>query len=324
MKKVFVVGHNGMVGSAIFRKLKQKKHIELITAEKNKLNLIDQNQVKRFFNRNKIDEVYFCAAKVGGINANNIYPADFIFENLQMELNVINSSFKAGIKKLLFLGTSCAYPKYADQPIKEDQLLKGYLEKTNEPYALAKLSGLKMCESYNRQFEKKYSIDYRSVMPTNIYGPGDNYNLENSHVVPALIRKMHEAKEKNLKQVKVWGTGKAKREFLFVEDLADACIFIMNLSKKKFYGLKKQNLHHINIGTGKDLSIKDLVNKIKSIVGFEGKIEFQKDFPDGTPRKVLDISRIEKLGWKSKIPLEEGLIITYENYLDNIDTLRNK
>jgi GDP-L-fucose synthase len=310
--KIFIAGHNGMVGSVLVRLLKKKK-VEIITKEKKELNLLDQKKVQTFFKNNKIDQVYLAAARVGGINANNIYPAEFIYENLMIQNNVIHSAFLTGVKKLLFLGSSCIYPKYAKQPMKEEELLTGKLEPTNEPYALAKIAGIKMCESYNRQYSNSHGIDYRCVMPTNLYGPGDNYHPENSHVVPGLIRRFHEAKVNNLKFVNIWGTGLPLREFLHVEDMARASIQVMNVNKKKYYKIIKP-MSHINIGTGKEVSIKTLAKKIKKIVDFRGNIKFDATKPNGTLRKLTNVRRIVKIGFKHKIDLEEGLEQAYMDF----------
>ncbi len=314
-KKIFVCGHNGMVGSAILRQLDKKENIEIFTKTREQLNLEDQNQVKRFFNGNSFDEVYLCAAKVGGIIANNDYPYDFIFKNLEIQNNVINACIFNGITKLLFLGSSCIYPRDCSQPIQEEDLLTGLLEKTNEPYAIAKIAGIKLCESANRQF----GLDYRCVMPTNLYGPGDNFNLENSHVIPALLRKFHEAKIKSQKYVEIWGSGKPFREFLHVEDMANASIHVMDLDKKE---IDEKNYSHINIGTGNDISIYDLSNLISKIVGFKGELKFDSSRPDGTPRKCLNIDKITSLGWIPKIPLESGLRDTYKWYKNHHQELR--
>ena len=310
--KIFIAGHKGMVGSALVRLLKKKK-VEIITKEKKELNLLDQKKVRTFFKNNKIDQVYLAAAKVGGIEANNTYPAEFIYENLMIQNNVIHSAFLSGVKKLLFLGSSCIYPKNAKQPMKEEELLTGKLEPTNEPYALAKIAGIKMCESYNRQYGNSHGIDYRCVMPTNLYGPGDNYHLENSHVVPALIRRFHEAKVNNLKSVTIWGTGLPLREFLHVEDMARASIQIMNLDKKKYNKIAKP-MSHINIGSGREVSIKTLAKKIKKIVYFRGNIKFDKTKLDGALRKFINVRRLDKIGFKYKIDLEEGLEQTYLDF----------
>ena len=311
-QKIFIAGHKGMVGSALVSLLKRKK-VKIVTKEKKELDLLNQKKVQTFFKNNKIDQIYLAAARVGGINANNIYPAEFIYENLMIQNNVIHSAFLSGVKKLLFLGSSCIYPKNSKQPMKEEELLTGKLEPTNEPYAIAKIAGIKMCESYNQQYGKLYGIDYRCVMPTNLYGPGDNYHPKNSHVVPGLIRRFHEAKVNNLKFVTIWGTGSPLREFLHVEDMARASIQIMNFDKKKYYKIIKP-MSHINIGSGKDLTIKELAENIKQIVGFKGKIHFDLEKPDGVLRKFLDRKRINSLGFKPKISLRQGLAKTYQNF----------
>ena len=316
MKKsrIFIAGHKGMVGSALVRIL-QKQDVDLIIKEKKELNLLNQNDVQNFFKNEKIDQVYLSAAKVGGIYANNIYPAEFIYENLTIQTNIIHSAFSNGVKKLLFLGSSCIYPKNAKQPMQEEELLTGKLEPTNEPYAIAKIAGIKMCDSYNRQYGKSHEIDYRSVMPTNLYGKGDNYHAKNSHVIPGLIGKFHQAKINNESQVVVWGSGTAKREFLFVDDMADACIYIMNLKANNYYSCIKPN-NHINIGSGEELTIKELAIIIKDVVEYKGDIKFDPTKPDGSPRKLMDSSRINKLGWYSKVALKEGLSKTYREFLN--------
>ena len=318
-KKIFIAGHNGMVGSALVRHLKVQ-NVEIITKDRTELDLLNQDKVYNFFKDEKIDEVYLAAAKVGGIHANNTYRADFIYQNLTIQTNVIHSSFLNGVKKLLFLGSSCIYPKNANQPVKEEELLTGKIESTNEPYAVAKIAGIKMCESYNRQYGKSYNIDYRSVMPTNLYGPGDNYHPENSHVIPGLIYRFHQSKINNLPEVIVWGTGTPKREFLYVDDMADASIYIMNLDKKIY--LKKTTLMrgHINVGSGLDITIEELSRIIKKITEFQGSIEFDNNKLEGTPRKLLDSKLLNSLGWKSKISLEEGLLKTYKEFLLNYET----
>ena len=313
-ERIFIAGHKGLVGSAIYRLLNHSTNYELITINHEELDLTNQNSVKEFFSKNHITQVYLAAAKVGGIYANENYPADFIYQNLLIQSNIIYSAFKSGVKKLLFLGSSCIYPKLANQPIKESELLNGYLEKTNEPYAIAKIAGIKLCESFNRQYSKSHGIDFRSIMPTNIYGPGDNYHPQNSHVIPALIRRIHEAKIKNLGNVQIWGTGKAMREFLFVDDLASASIHIMNLEKEIFQSEINPMCSHINVGTGQDITIKELASKIKEVVGYEGELIFDATKPDGTPRKLLDIKKLSRLGWRYKTKLSEGLKITYEDY----------
>jgi len=311
MKKIFLAGHNGMVGSAIHKLLKYRKNIKIITRSHSELDLCDQIAVKNFMEIESPDEVIIAAAKVGGIHANNMYPADFIYQNLQMQSNLIHFSHIQNVEKLLFLGSSCIYPKYAKQPMKEDVLLTGSLEQTNEPYAIAKIAGIKLCESYNRQ----YGRDYRSVMPTNLYGPGDNYHQENSHVVPGLIRRFHEAKAKDQETVIVWGTGKPRREFLYVDDMAEACLFIHNIDKKIFEKQTQKQLSHINIGTGIDLTIKELAQTIKEVVGYKGRIIFDTTKPDGTPRKLLNVDLIKKLGWKAQTKLIDGLTLSYHDYL---------
>ena len=310
---IFIAGHKGMVGSALVRLLKRKK-VKIITKEKKELNLLDQKKVQAFFKNNKVDQVYLAAARAGGIYANNTYPAAFIYENLMIQNNVIHSAFLSGVKKLLFLGSSCIYPKNAKQPMKEEELLTGKLETTNEPYAIAKIAGIKMCESYNRQYGNSHGIDYRCVMPTNLYGPGDNYHPENSHVVPGLIRRFYEAKVKNLKFVTIWGTGSPLREFLHVEDMAPASIQIMNLNKKKYNKIVKP-MSHINIGSGREITIKELAKTIKIIVNYNGKIKFDITKPNGTSRKLVNISRLVKIGFEHKIDLEKGLEQVYMNFV---------
>jgi len=312
-KKIFVAGHRGMVGSAIVRRLQNAGHTNIITRTKGELDLLDQAAVYAFFQQTPIDEVYLAAAKVGGILANNNYPAAFIHENLMIEANIIHAAHAAGVKKLLFLGSSCIYPKHAPQPMKEDALLTGTLEPTNEPYAIAKIAGIKLCESFNRQ----YGCDYRSVMPTNLYGPRDNFHPENSHVIPALMRRFHEAKEKGDDTVTVWGTGKPMREFLHVNDLADACVFVMNLPRAAYRRETEPMLSHINAGTGTDISIADLADMIARVVGFKGRILFDPAMPDGTPRKRLDVSKLSRMGWRAGISLEQGLKQTYAWFLKN-------
>ncbi len=318
-EKIFIAGHKGLVGSAIYKLLKYSTNHELITTTHAELDLTNQSLVKEFFSKNNITQVYLAAAKVGGIYANDNYPADFIYQNLLIQSNIINFAFKYGVKKLLFLGSSCIYPKLASQPINESELLNGYLEKTNEPYAIAKIAGIKLCESFNRQYSKSHSIDYRSIMPTNIYGPGDNYHPENSHVIPALIRRIHEAKIKDFGNVKIWGTGNAMREFLFVDDLASASVHVMNLEKAIFYNNIDPMCSHINVGTGEDLTIKDLALKIKEVIGYQGELIFDTTKPDGTPRKLLNIQKLSNLGWEYKTSLKEGLKITYEDYKLNTE-----
>ncbi|MDK9414722.1 GDP-L-fucose synthase [Klebsiella pneumoniae] len=317
-KRVYIAGHNGMVGSALVRNLESRNDVELILKTRQELNLLDQQAVNNFFKTEEIDEVYLSAAKVGGIMANNTYPADFIYEKLMIASNIIHAAHVNDINKLLFLGSSCIYPKLANQPISEAELLQGTLEPTNEPYAIAKIAGIKLCESYNRQ----YNRDYRSVMPTNLYGPFDNFHPTNSHVVPALIRRFHEAKENDQAEVIVWGSGNPKREFLYVDEMAAASVYVMELNKDVYNQFTEPMLSHINVGTGRDCSIKELASAIASVVGYKGKITFDSTKPDGTPRKLLDVSRLAALGWTSKLSLHDGLVDTYQWYLDNQDTFR--
>ena len=313
--RIFIAGHNGMVGSALIRLLQKQKRIEIITRDRAQLDLTNQAEVQKFFNKEKINQVYLAAAKVGGIYANNTFPAEFIYENLMIEINVINSAFLSGVKKLLFLGSSCIYPKYAKQPMKEEELLTGKLEPTNEPYAISKIAGIKLCESYNRQYSKSHSINFRSVMPTNLYGPGDNYHPKNSHVIPGLIRRFHEAKNAKAPFVNVWGTGKAKREFLYIDDMASACVHIMNLKESTF---NQQSISHINAGSGSDLTISELAEIIKNVVGYKGHIKFDPTKPDGSPRKFIDSKRLNDLGWKPKVSLKQGLNNAYKDFLKSI------
>lgn len=302
--KIYVAGHRGMVGSAIYRKLQQEGYTNIITKTSKELDLRRQAEVEKFFETFRPEYVFLAAAKVGGILANNTYRAEFLYDNLMIQNNVIHASYKYGVKKLLFLGSSCIYPKLCPQPMKEEYLLSGYLEPTNEPYAIAKITGIKMCEAYRDQ----YGCNFISAMPTNLYGPNDNYDLNNSHVLPALIRKFHEAKANNQKQVTVWGTGTPRRELMHVDDLADACLFLMNnYNEKKF----------VNVGTGKDISIGELAELVKKIVGYKGEIIFDTSKPDGTPKKLLDLTYLHSLGWNHRIELEEGIKMTYEDFLKN-------
>ena len=310
MKKIFVAGHRGMVGSAICQQLQKQADVEIIIRTREELDLCDQPAVHEFMKSEKPDEVILAAAKVGGIHANNIYPAEFIYQNLQIQNNIIHAAHINDVQKLLFLGSSCIYPRQVQQPMREDSLLTGVLEPTNEPYAIAKIAGIKMCESYNRQ----YGRDYRSVMPTNLYGPGDNYHPENSHVVPALIRRFHEAKINNQDEVVVWGSGTPKREFLFVDDMAKASLFVHNLDSKRLIGKINSMLSHINVGTGTDVTIKELAETIKEVVGFTGTLVFDRTKPDGTPRKLLDTALLKRLGFSNTISLKMGLEIAYENF----------
>ena len=318
-QNIYVAGHNGMVGSAIVRVLKKRGHQNILTRSRLELDLTDQLAVAKFFSENKIDQVYCGAAKVGGIHANNTYPADFIYTNLLIEANLIHQACMSGVKNLMFLGSSCIYPKDSPQPIKEEYLLTGKLEPTNEPYAIAKIAGIKMCESYNRQ----YGTVYRTAMPTNLYGPGDNYHPQNSHVLPALLQRFHEAKLQNLPSVTIWGTGIPRREFLHVDDLAEACVHLMGLPEKMLETKIGPMNSHINIGTGTDISIKELADNLAQVVGYRGSIEFDITKPDGTLRKVLDVSLATQLGWKAKINLKDGLEMTYQSFLGNQDSLRN-
>ena len=312
--KIFIAGHKGMVGSSLVRLLK-KKNVQLITKDKKDLNLLNQRDVKNFFKNTKIDQVYLAAARVGGIHANQSYPAEFIYENIMIQTNVIHNAFLNGVKKLLFLGSSCIYPKNAKQPMREEALLTGKLEPTNEPYAISKIAGIKMCESYNRQFGRSHGIDFRCIMPTNLYGPGDNYHPENSHVIPGLIYRFHHAKINNLKSVTIWGTGKAKREFLYVDDMARASTIIMNIDKKIYNKHISPMCSHINVGSGKDLKIKLLAELIKEIIGFNGKINFDITKPDGNKRKFLNSKRINSFGFKNLTSLKSGLKKTYQDFI---------
>ncbi|MBD1167797.1 GDP-L-fucose synthase [Pelagibacterales bacterium SAG-MED06] len=311
--RVFIAGHKGMVGSALIRVLKNK-NIKIIVKEKKDLNLLNQDQVQNFFKHNKIDQVYIAAAKVGGIHANMTYPAEFIYENLMIVTNIIHSAFLSDVKKLLFLGSSCIYPKFANQPISEQELLSGKLESSNEPYAIAKIAGIKLCESYNRQYHQSHGIDYRTVMPTNLYGPGDNYHPENSHVIPALISRFHYAKLKKLPKIFIWGTGKPRREFLHVDDMAKASVYLMNIDKVNYDKYITPMCSHINVGSGKDISIQELAEIIKKVVGYNGEINFDSTKPDGIPRKFMNSKLINSMGWKSEITLKKGLVETYNNF----------
>lgn len=312
--RIFVAGHKGMVGSAITRRLQQDIDCEIIIKTKLELDLCDQASVNNFFLANSIDQVYLAAAKVGGIAANNNYPADFILQNLNIQNNIISAAHASGVEKLLFLGSSCIYPRLAPQPIKEEYLLTGLLEPTNEPYAIAKIAGIKLCESINRQ----YGRQYRSLMPTNLYGPGDNYHPENSHVIPALIRKFHEAKVNGLPFVTVWGTGKPRREFLHVADLAKAAVHVMNLSNEEWASITTRTQTHINVGSGNDITIAELANTIAGITGYNGSIIFDDEKPDGTPQKLLDIKKITSTGWSPEIEILDGLLSTYKSFASDI------
>lgn len=317
--KIYIAGHRGLVGSAIVRELKKQGFNNLIVRIHKELDLINQQAVNDFFKQEKPDHVILTAAKVGGIHANSTYPAEFIYSNLTIQSNVVHSAYENNVKRLLFLGSSCIYPKSALQPMQEESLLTGILEETNEPYAVAKIAGIKMCESYNRQ----YDTDFRSAMPTNLYGPGDTYHLKNSHVIPALMRKFHEAKISNDKTVSVWGSGKVRREFLFVGDLAEACVHLINIDKEDYQSITKPMVSHVNIGFGKDVTIKELAELIQKIVGFEGDIVWDKSKPDGMPRKLLSTSKINQLGWKAQTALESGLIKTYRSMIKEIESKAN-
>ena len=316
--KIYVAGHRGMVGSAILRELKNQGQHNIVVRTHAELDLTDQHAVRAFFASENPDQVYLAAAKVGGIHANNTYPAEFIYQNLMMEANVIHQAFESGVQKLLFLGSSCIYPKLVEQPMKESALLTGVLEATNEPYAIAKIAGIKLCESYNRQ----YGVDYRSVMPTNLYGPGDNYHPENSHVIPALIRRFHEAKVNLAPEVVIWGSGAPMREFLYVDDMAAASVYVMNLDKGLYDKHTEPMLSHINVGFGSDVTIKELAQTISEVIGYQGLISFDPTKPDGTPRKLMDSGRLNSLGWQAQVNLKDGLTKAYQDYLANSEVLR--
>jgi GDP-L-fucose synthase len=316
--KIYVAGHRGMVGSAIVRNLQAKGLTNIVTRTHAELDLTNQQAVKTFFEQERPDQVYLAAAKVGGIHANNTFPAEFIYSNLMVQNNVIHQAFSSGVKKLLFLGSSCIYPKLAPQPMSEDALLTGKLEPTNEPYAIAKIAGIKMCESYNRQYGQSHGVDYRSVMPTNLYGPGDNYHPENSHVIPGLIRRFHEAKIANTPEVLIWGTGKQRREFLFVDDMAAASVFIMLLDKATYISQTEPMQSHINVGFGSDMTIAELAFAVASATGYKGNIRFDSTKSDGTARKWMDSSSLTKLGYKAKVNLTEGLSAAYSDFLENV------
>jgi GDP-L-fucose synthase len=318
--KIYVAGHRGMVGSAIVRTLQGQGHINIVTRTHAELDLTDQAAVRAFFATEKPDQVYLSAAKVGGIHANNTYPAEFIYQNLMMEANVVDAAFRNGVRKLLFLGSSCIYPKMATQPMNESALLTGTLESTNEPYAIAKIAGIKLCESYNRQYGASHGLDFRSVMPTNLYGPGDNYHTENSHVIPALIRRFHEAKLSNNPKVTIWGSGNPRREFLYVDDMAAASVFVMNLPKTKLNDHVQPMQSHINVGFGEDITIKELAFAVGNIVGYEGMIEFDISKPDGAPRKLMDSSLLNSLEWRAQVGLEAGLAAAYQDFQVQIST----
>jgi GDP-L-fucose synthase len=306
--KIYIAGHRGLVGSAIVRQLKNRGFTNLLMRTHKELDLTNQAQVQTFFKQEKPDYVILAAGKVGGIHANNTYPADFIYKNIMIEANVVNSAYENKVKRLLFLGSTCIYPKAVEQPMREDALLTGVLEPTNEPYALAKIAGIKLCESYNRQ----HGTDFRSVMPTNLYGVNDNFHPENSHVIPALMRRFHEAKVNGDAEVVVWGTGKAMREFLYVDDMAQASLFVLELDEKTYQANIESMLSHINVGTGKDVTIKEMAETMKEVVGFKGNLTFDTIKPDGSPRKLIDVSRLSNMGWKYSIDLEKGLKKVYK------------
>jgi len=318
--KIYVAGHRGMVGRAIVRTLEQQGQTNFVTRTHAELDLTSQAAVQTFFEKEKPTQVYLAAAKVGGIHANNTYPAEFIYQNLMMQANVIEAAFRCGVQKLLFLGSSCIYPKLAPQPMAEDVLLTGQLEPTNEPYAIAKIAGIKLCESYNRQYGASHGVDYRSVMPTNLYGPGDNYHLENSHVIPALIHRFHEAKVANAPTVTIWGSGTPRREFLYVEDMAAASVFVMNLPKATLDAHTQPMQSHINVGFGEDITIKELALAVGKTVGYQGFIDFDTSKPDGSPRKLMDSRRLNALGWRAEVGLETGLAEAYQDFLDHTTT----
>lgn len=315
---IFVAGHRGMVGSAIVRQLQSRSFTHIVTRGRDQLDLTRQDEVEAFFRDERIDSVILAGARVGGIRANDTYPADFIYDNLMIECNVIRAARQSGVDKLLFLGSSCIYPKLAPQPMPEECLLEGHLEPTNEPYAVAKIAGIKLCESFNRQ----YGTDYRSVMPTNLYGPGDNFHPEDSHVVPALMRRCHEAAERGDGQVVIWGTGTPRREFLHVDDMAAACVHVLTLDPDRYWSVVQPMQSHVNVGTGVDCTIRELAETMQAVTGFEGELVFDDSKPDGAPRKLLDVSRLSRLGWTAKIPLLDGLSSTYRWYRENIERLR--
>jgi len=309
-KRIYVAGHRGLVGSALVRALARRDYDQLVTRSHAELDLTDQAQVRAFFCNEKIDEVYLAAARVGGIHANNTYPAEFIYDNLMVQANVVHEAWRAGVHRLLFLGSSCIYPRMAQQPIREEYLMSGALEPTNEAYAMAKIAGIKMCESYNRQ----YGTDFRSLMPTNLYGPGDNYHPENSHVIPALIRRFHEARMGNAESVVIWGTGTPRREFLHVDDMADAAVHIMELERATYDANTAPSLSHINVGAGKDVTIGEVADLISNVTGYRGRIIFDTSKPDGTPRKLMDSAKAFSLGWSPRIPLKQGIADTYRHF----------
>ena len=317
-QKIYVAGHRGMVGSAIVRNLEDKGYRNIITRTHGQLELTNQAAVQAFFEQEKPDQVYLAAAKVGGIHANSTFPAEFIYDNLMVQNNIIHQAFVSGVKKLLFLGSSCIYPKLAPQPMSEDALLTGKLEPTNEPYAIAKIAGIKMCESYNRQYGESHGVDYRSVMPTNLYGPGDNYHPVNSHVIPALIGRFHDAKISNAPEVVIWGTGTPRREFLYVDDMAAASVFVMHLDRKAYDSQTQPMQSHINVGFGSDVTIAELAAAVAKATRYQGKIGFDPSKPDGTPRKWIDSTRLNRLGWSPQQTLEKGLELAYQDFISRI------
>ena len=319
-QRVFVAGHKGMVGSAIVRRLKALGYDNILTASRAELDLMNQTKVQAWFTENKPEQVYIAAAKVGGIHANNTLPAEFIHQNLMIEANLINVAHQADVQKVLFLGSSCIYPKFAEQPMREDALLTGTLEPTNEPYAIAKIAGIKLCESYNRQ----YGRDYRSAMPTNLYGSNDNFHPENSHVIPALLRRFHEAAQENAPEVVIWGSGKPMREFLYVDDMAAASVHVMELDDATYQANTQPMLSHINVGTGVDCTIRELAETMARVTGFKGKLTFDASKPDGTPRKLMDVARLKSLGWQAETSLEQGLTETYQWFMNNVENLRQQ
>ena len=321
-QKIYVAGHRGMVGSAIVRALRQQGETNFVTRTHAELELTNQAAVRAFFESEKPDQVYLAAARVGGIHANDTYPAEFIYDNLMVEANVVHQAWRVGVRKLLFLGSSCIYPKLAPQPMNEDALLTGKLEPTNEPYAVAKIAGIKLCESYNRQYGNSHGTDFRSVMPTNLYGPGDNYHPENSHVIPAMIRRFHEAKISQAASVVIWGTGKPKREFLYVDDMATASVYAMNLDKATYDANTMPMQNHINVGYGSDITIREVAEAVQKAVGYGGHLEFDTSKPDGSPRKLMDSSRLKSFGWAPRVGLEEGLQAAYRDFLASGESLR--
>jgi GDP-L-fucose synthase len=318
--RIYVAGHNGLVGSAIVRVLRARGHADIVTRSHKELELTDQAQVREFFRSERIDQVYLAAARVGGIHANNTYPAEFIYDNMMVQANVVHEAWHSGVQRLLFLGSSCIYPRMAPQPIREEYLMSGMLEPTNEPYAMAKIAGIKLCESYNRQ----YGTDYRSVMPTNLYGPGDNYHPENSHVIPAMMRRFHEAKLSDAPEVVIWGSGKPMREFLYVDDMAAASVHVMNLDHAAYAAHTDPMHSHINVGTGEDVTIAELARLVGEVVGYRGRIGFDTGKPDGTPRKLLDVSKLKQLGWQASTPLPEGLRSAYAAFVALAESARNR